>query len=143
TLRLMDAPPTVFELPGGSASSFPPVSPEDARACYFASLALGMKGHNLYIFTGGPNPPGVGGTDDVYDYGDSVGADGEVRPLFGAQQAIGAFLKKHPFFPAAARETDCRALVDWNAARADQWTTMGDPFEFAPQQYGISCAKGS
>jgi beta-galactosidase len=142
TLRLMDAPPTVLELPGGSASDWPSMGPEDAEACYFAHLALGMKGHNLYIFTGGPNPPGTAGTDDVYDYGAAVGAGGEIRPLFRAQEALGAFLKKHPFFPAAAREVDCRALVDWTAARADRWTSRRDPFAFAPQEAWEFLRKG-
>ncbi|MFT3772509.1 MAG: beta-galactosidase [Minicystis sp.] len=142
TLRLMDAPPTVLELPGGSAADWPPIGPEDAQACYFAHLALGMKGHNLYVFAGGPNPPGTAGTADVYDYGAAIGADGRVRPLYRAQQALGAFLSKHPSFPAATRESDCRVLVDWLAARADQWTKARDPFTFAPQEAWEFLRKG-
>src|SRR5262249_12119973 len=66
----------------------------------------------------------------------------EVRPLYRAQQAMGRFLKKHPFFPAAARESDCRVLVDWTAARADQWNTKRGPFTFAPQEAWEFLRKG-
>ena len=59
-LRLYGYPPTVFELPAGSLSDWPPITASDAKAFYFANVALGMKGHNYYIFTGGPNPPGDG-----------------------------------------------------------------------------------
>lgn len=142
SLRLMNAPPTVFELPGGSLSDWPPIGEEDARACYFTNLAMGMKGHNLYIFTGGKNPPNAGSTDDIYDYCASVGANGEIRPLYRAQRALGAFLKKHPFFPAASRESDCRALLDWDAARANQWTRRRAPFVFAPHESWDFLRKG-
>ena len=48
-LRLMGMPPTVLEMPGGSPSDTPPILKEDLQACYYANLAMGMKGMNLYI----------------------------------------------------------------------------------------------
>lgn len=142
TLRLMDAPPTVFELPGGSGSDWPPIGREDAEACYFTNLALGMKGHNFYVFTGGPNPPGLGNTDTIYDYGASIAADGTRRPLFDAQKAMGTFLKKNDAFPSSVRESDFRVLVDWTASRADQWNRQRGPFALAPQESWEFMRKG-
>ena len=56
----MGYPPSVLEIPGGSASDWPPITPNDALTTYLTNLAFGMKGSNYYIFTGGPNPPGAG-----------------------------------------------------------------------------------
>lgn len=130
TLRLMGYPPSVLELPAGSLSDFPPFMPEDARACYLLHLALGMKGHNYYIFTGGPNPPLVGGTTDDYDYGAAIGSDGEVRPLYAVQREIGALLAEYPWLVEAEREDDCRFALDLEHVRsAFYWQKRGDlPF---------------
>jgi beta-galactosidase len=125
-LRLMGYPPVVFEIPSGSASDWPPVLPQDARACYMANLAFGMKGHNYYIFTGGPNPPGLGATTDLYDYGAPVGAAGEIRPLYQAQKEFHAFLQKYSWLPQSARESDCRFGLDFDAVRSHHfWKNRG------------------
>ncbi len=131
-LRLMGYPPTVFELPGGSCSDWPPLAPEDLRACYLANVALGMKGSNYYILTGGPNPPGAGVTTDLYDYNASIGARNEVRPLYGVQKDFGLFLQERPWLMEAEREADCRIVLDWDAARAGHyWHGQGE-VPFAP-----------
>jgi beta-galactosidase len=125
-LRLMGFPPTVLELPGGSASDWPPVTPEDAQACYFTNLALGMKGSNYYIFTGGPNPPGAGATTDIYDFTAAIGPQGEVRPLYRAQQAFGEFLQAHAWLAAGERVGDVRFTLDFEQARAERyWAAQG------------------
>ncbi len=129
TLRLMGYPPTVYELPGGSAADWPPITPEDAKACYLANVALGMKGSNFYIFTGGPNIPGTGATADIYDYGAAIGADGEVRPLYGVQKQVGQFLKRRPWLAAAERVHDCRVALDIPGSRAgNYWGAANVPF---------------
>ncbi len=132
-LRLMGFPPTVFELPGGSASNWPPITPEDALACYMTNLAYGMRGHNLYVFTGGPNLPGTGDRSDSYDYGAAISATGEVRPLYGAQKAFGDFIAAHPWLATAQRETDCRIALDFEHVRAQTYWKGGD-FRFTPPQ---------
>ncbi|HNT75749.1 MAG TPA: beta-galactosidase [Anaerolineae bacterium] len=120
-LRLFGFPPTVLELPGGSASDWPPITPEDALACYLTNLAYGMKGHNVYIFTGGPNPPGVGESTDMYDYGAAIGADGDVRPLYAAQKALGDVIAQYPWLVEAERAGDCRLALDFEYARAERY----------------------
>lgn len=135
-LRLMGFPPTVFEMPGGSASHWPPVTPEDARACYLTNLALGMKGHNYYIFTGGPNPPGTGANTDLYDYGAGIGANGEIRPLYQVQKEFGVFIQDHPWLAEAGREADCRFTLDWQQARSYlYWQERGEFLLSSPQAW--------
>jgi beta-galactosidase len=133
-LRLMGFPPTVLELPGGSCSNWPPVLAEDAYACYLTNLAFGMKGHNFYIFTGGPNPPGAGSTTDLYDYDASIGASGEVRPLYAVQKAFGRFIQEHRWLVEAAREYDCRFALDFEHARAHNYWKQRAGFLYSPTE---------
>ncbi|HEY3341014.1 MAG TPA: beta-galactosidase [Anaerolineae bacterium] len=126
-LRLMGYPPTVFELPGGSLSDWPPVTPHDAKTCYLTNLALGMKGSNYYIYTGGPNAPGTGVTADVYDYGASVGPFGDTRPLYQVQKDFGRLLAERPWLAEAQHEFDCRVALDFEHVRAENyWKDRGD-----------------
>ncbi|GEM_PF-414123 len=126
-LRLMGFPPTVYELPGGSLSDWPPITPQDARACYLANLALGMKGSNYYILTGGPNAPGSGVTADVYDYGASIGPFGDIRPLYQVQKEFGHLVADRPWLAEAEREYDCRVGLDFEYVRADNyWKGRGN-----------------
>jgi beta-galactosidase len=120
-LRLYGFPPTIFELPSGSLSDWPPITASDAKAFYLANLALGMKGHNYYIFTGGPNPPGMGATGDTYDYGAPIGADGEVRWLYSTLKSFGLFIQDNPWLARAEREFDCRFALDWEMSRAERY----------------------
>lgn len=129
-LRLKGVPPTIFELPGGSLSDWPPITPQDARACYFANLALGMKGHNYYIFTGGPNAPGTGATADLYDYGAAIGARGEKRPLYKAEKEFGLFVRERPWLMEARGEADCRLAFDLETERADHYARGRGSFVF-------------
>jgi len=117
-LRLMGYPATIFELPGGSFSDWPPVTPEDVLCCYMTNTALGMKGSNYYIFTGGPNPAGVSHQGDIYDYGASVSATGEIRPTYAAQKEYGRFLADHAWLAGAGREADFEIGLDWEQSRS-------------------------
>jgi beta-galactosidase len=127
TLRLLGYPPSVFELPGGSASDWPPVTPVDAKACYLANVALGMKGSNFYIYTGGPNIPGTGTTTDLYDYGAAVGAAGEVRPLYQSIKDVGLFLRNNAWLAEAELEAGCRFALDLEMLRtAEVWQAPGE-----------------
>lgn len=126
-LRLMGFPPTVYELPSGQNFDFPPTLCEDERTCYMTNVAYGMKGHNYYIYTGGPNPPGAGTTGDVYDFNAPVGADNEIRPLYRTQKAFHEFLLARPWLCEAQRECDFRVALDWEHSRASYyWKQRGD-----------------
>jgi beta-galactosidase len=141
-LRLLGFPPTVFEMPSGSCCDWPPITPEDERACYLANVALGAKGINYYIYTGGPNPPGCGTTTDIYDYGAPVGPGGEVRPLYRVQKELGLFLKERPWLAEAEREADCRLVLDFEAARSEKyWKGRGD-VAFSPPDAWAFLRKG-
>jgi len=117
-LRLMGYPATIFELPGGSFSDWPPVTQEDTLSCYLTNTALGMKGSNYYIFTGGPNPEGVSHHGDLYDYGASVGAFGEIRPTYESQKTYGCFLAENGWLAGAERVPDFSVGLDWEHARS-------------------------
>ncbi len=117
-LRLMGYPATIFELPGGSFSDWPPVTKEDTLCCYLTNTALGMKGSNYYIFTGGPNPEGVSHHGDIYDYGASVGAFGEIRPSYESQKTYGRFLDENAWMSGAERVPDFFIGMDWEQARS-------------------------
>jgi beta-galactosidase len=127
TLRLMGFPPTVMEMPSGSLSDWPPFTPQDANACYWTNLALGTKGINYYIFTGGPNPPGAGTTSDVYDFSAPVGPFGEVRPVYQVQKELGTFLSERPWFSALQRAVDVRCLLNMEYPRSwNFWRAKGE-----------------
>jgi beta-galactosidase len=130
-LRLLGYPPSVFEIPGGSASHWPPVTPGDALAAYFTNLAFGMKGSNYYIFTGGPNPPGVGQNTDLYDYGASIGAHGEIRPLYEAQKTFGTWIQSHLGWLTADRRSDFRLGMDFEYSRSGQYWRERGPYLFS------------
>lgn len=124
-LRLQNRPATIFELPGGSLSQFPPVTPEDAACAYLANIALGMKGYNYYIFTGGPNPPECGTTSDIYDYDAAVSATGEIRPLYYVQQRLAHFLHANAWLAEASMLHDVRVGMDYELQRG--WRYGNDP----------------
>jgi hypothetical protein len=65
------------------------MSATDAKACYMMNLAFGLKGHNNYIFTGGPNPMGYSATTDNYDYSAPV--------LPGMKKSVLSTYKSPPF----------------------------------------------
>jgi beta-galactosidase len=130
-LRLMGYPPSVLEMPGGSASNWPPLTPTDAFTAYMTNLAYGMKGVNYYIFTGGPNPPGAGSTTDLYDYDAGIGANGEIRPLYDYQKEFGQFVHANPAWLTSTRLTDFRIALDFEYSRAVHYWPERGPFLFS------------
>lgn len=118
SLRNLGMPPTVYELPGGSLADWPPVTPQDAAACYALNIALGMKGYNYYIFAGGENPPGCGTTGQVYDYGAALSPTGEKRPLYFVQQKLAAFLHRHEWLAGAHQACNFNVALVWDHARS-------------------------
>ena len=117
-LRLMGFPATVLELPGGSCSDWPPMTLEDLECCYMLNVALGMKGFNYYIFTGGPNPQKTGNNGASYDYGAAIGADGTIRPLYHLQKDFHEFLQAEIWLAEAERVNDLNMGLDWEHSRS-------------------------
>ena len=128
TMRALGMPPSVMELPGGSPSDTPPILQEDLLACYMANVAVGAKGVNLYIYTGGPNFPGTGETCDVYDYHALVRADGAVNETFASLEALGRFCKAHPWMQRAERAYAAQIGFEWDTLRSEDWDDRSQPF---------------
>ena len=117
-LRFFGVPPTIFEMPGGSFSDFPPFTAPDAECAYLLNVAYGAKGYNYYIFAGGYNLPNTGTTSEVYDYGAALSPDGEVRDLYRAQQRLARFLATHGWLAGAERVADCLIGLNWEYSRS-------------------------
>lgn len=142
-LRDYGSPPTVWEMPGGSASDWPAVTPGDGLAAWMANLAYGMKGVNYYIFAGGPNPPGAGTTSDLYDYGAAVdAATGERRPLWHAQRAFHGFIQRESWLADAAIVADCRIALCGEYANASRYAIDRTGLAFAPAEAWTFTRKG-
>lgn len=117
-LRLMGMPPTVLEMPGGSPSDTPPILPQDLLACYQSNLAMGMKGMNIYVYTGGPNVQGTGATCDIYDYNALIRADGSKNATFRVLEEFGTFLAANGWMQKAALASSVQVGFEWAATRA-------------------------
>ncbi|MFZ2654001.1 MAG: beta-galactosidase [Victivallales bacterium] len=142
TMRHYGTPPTVFELPGGSASDYPPITPHDAGCCYLANIAYGMKGYNYYIFTGGVNPPGAGTTGEIYDYGAAVSSTGEVRDLYKTQQKLARFLKKHSWLAGAEQVPDCQLGLSREYSRSGRYCGDNKGIDFSNNEAWDFMRKG-
>ncbi|MDR1640168.1 MAG: beta-galactosidase [Clostridiales bacterium] len=116
-LRLMEYPPVVLEMQAGNCVDWPPVTPADIKCWLFLNLAFGMKGVNYYVFTGGPNPHGIGGDGDMYDYCAPIGPAGEIRPTYEVLKSFGAFVKSNSWLAASSLESDYRLGLNWDHAR--------------------------
>ena len=115
------------------------MSATDAKACYMLNIAFGMKGHNYYIFTGGPNPAGYGATTDTYDYGAPVGAKNEVRPLYYAQKEVADFVASEKWLSNAKMIHDCRISMDFEYARsANYWKNNGNFGVSSPEAWELT-----
>ena len=140
-LRLMGMPPTVLEMPGGSPSDTPPILPEDLLACYKCNLAMGMKGMNIYIYTGGPNVPGTGNTCDIYDYNALVRADGSKNTTFRVLEKFGAFLAANGWMQRASLASSVQVGFEWQATRAQGYDFKKQPLPLSESwdfmQHGI------
>jgi hypothetical protein len=128
-LRHFGKPPSVLEMPGGSAMDYPPILGSDLECAYLANLAYGMKGYNIYVHAGGANPPGAADPSvgmAVYDYGAGISPQGELRELYFVQQKVAALIQAHPWLPAASRVSDCRLGLVREYARSVHYG-MGGP----------------
>ena len=118
-------PPSVLEMQSGSASCYPPIFPENAYGFYMAHVALGMKGSNYYVFTGGPNFENTGNNVDIYDYHAPVSATGEVRPLYDVQKKRNEFSHRQDWLLTESRVCDVQYGFNWDSLQE----TVGGPWK--------------
>lgn len=127
TMRSMGMPPSVLEMPGGSPSDTPPILPADLLACYMTNLALGMKGVNYYIYTGGPNFPETGETAEIYDYNAHVRADGSLNDTYYILKQFNEFMNQHKWMQRGKRVASVQVGFEWNTLRCDEYDYAGLP----------------
>ena len=112
-LRLMDQVPSVLEMQAGNCADWPPTTPQNLECWYNTCLAMGMKGVNWYVFTGGPNPPKVGGDGDLYDYCAAVGPFGEIRPSYNVLKNFSEFVNTENWLVDAEMDHNYLLGLDW------------------------------
>jgi len=127
-MRLMGMPPSVLELPGGTPADTPPILPEDLLACYQTNLAMGMKGCNYYVYTGGPNFPGTGNTCENYDYNAHVHADGSLNPTYESLKVFGRFAQSHGWMQRGGRRGSAVIGFEWKSTRSADVEYSGQLF---------------
>lgn len=119
TLRTLGMPPMAMELPGGSCADTPPILANDMLASYMTNLAMGLKGLNYYIFTGGPNFGDTGATCEIYDFCAPVAADGTVREdKYAAIKTLGDFAHSHKWMQRTRRFASVQVGFEWNTLRS-------------------------
>lgn len=152
TLRALGMPPVAMELPAGSCSNTPPILANDMLACHMTNTAVGLKGSNYYIFTGGPNVPGTGASCDIYDYDAPVHADGSLnQPNYDAVTTYGHFLRDHSWMQKARRTASVQIGFEWNTQQCDNYDYTGLPYGGADAGrfiekgllYSLMCSKYS
>lgn len=129
-LRHLGMPPTVLEMPGGSAMDYPPILGHDLEAAYLTNLAYGMKGYNIYVFAGGKNPPGAADPSvgmSTYDYGAGIAPDGSLRELYYVEKKVADFIHAHPWLTSAQRMTDCHMGLVREYARSAHFCRVDHP----------------
>ncbi len=117
-LRMMDMPPVVLEMQSGALADIPRMLPEDMSAMYHMCIALGMKGVNYYVITGGPNVEGTGETCDIYDYNAPISADGTMKDTFEAIREANIFMRNHAWLQQSRRRTSVAIGYEWSTHRA-------------------------
>lgn len=140
-LRNLGVPPTILELPSGSASDWPPITPGDCTAAYMTNIAMGMKGWNYYIYTGGPNVEGTGSTTDLYDYGAPIGPFGEIRPLYYAQKEVHRLCKENALYSTSICE-DFYVGYDRLSLRPYSFSGFGGKGFLPPDKSWELCRQG-
>ena len=144
TLRAMGMPPSVLEMPGGSPSDTPPILKNDLLACYMTNLAMGMRGVNYYVYTGGPNFAGSGETCDVYDYNALVHADGSLNETFEAMREFHSFMHENRALSRSRQIASVQLGYTWeDALSAACDGASGDTIDFLRKgvMYSLMCTE--
>ena len=119
-LEEMGNPYSVFEMQAGSFTNIPPLLPEPLEAFYMSHLAMGLKGVNYYIFTGGKNSGEYGMTNNVYDYSACVSANGKKRPNYNVIKRFSQLMKQNAWLSETSRDYSVRIGLEAQTMCADQ-----------------------
>ncbi len=129
TLEALGMPPAVLEMPAGSSCDMPPILANDLKACYLSNMAVGMKGVNYYVFTGGPNFEDTGENRDLYDYGAPIAADNTIRDTYYAMKDFHEIANAHAWMQHTHRTASVQIGFEWNLMRAaGAYDPKGLPF---------------
>lgn len=145
-LRNMGMPASIYEMPAGSGSDWPPVTAQDLECAYMLHTAFGMKGVNYYILAGGANPEKIGATTDMYDYGAPISPAGEKRDSYRMMKQYHQFLKEHDWLAGTKLAADFNIAMDVHQSRCqfekNKKLTMGvsnlDIWSFMRKGYMIT-----
>lgn len=118
-LETLGNPYSVMELQGGTYATIPPVLPEDLEAFYMTHLAVGLKGVNYYVFTGGKNSEEFENSACVYDYSACVSADGKKRPTYRAVKRFSHLLRDNAWLAATEREFSVQLGCEFGMLREE------------------------
>lgn len=118
-LEQLGNPYTVLEMQAGTYTDIPPVTPRALELFYMTHLAMGLKGLNYYIFSGGKNSGDFGFTSAIYDYQACVNAYGKKRPNYRVIQRFSTLMKDNPWLVEADRVSSVQIGVDMNILHND------------------------
>lgn len=135
-LTALDMPTAVFEMQAGSFSDYPPMLPEDLRAMYFAHLALGLKGLNYYVFSGGPNIKYTGETGDYFDFNAPISSDNKIRPTYNSLVDFNDFASKNNWLYDRERINDVQIGFTWEQRYYSRYMPEGSDPSFY-MNYGL------
>lgn len=116
-LNELNMRPISLEFQSGTFADTPPILYADQFAHCMVNLAMGIKGWNYYIFTGGPNFEESGTTGQVYDFGAPISADGTVTEKYAALQAVNQFIKQNEWLSSSQRCTSVQIGFDWETLK--------------------------
>ena len=122
SLRHYGFPPTVWEMPSGFCIDWVQLTPENLRCAYYLNLAMGMKGFNYYIFTGGKNPNRLCAVTDDYDCNAPIGTGNKLNPAYYVQKEFHQFLQTHSWLTQAKQESDFYVGVYREYGRSEEYS---------------------
>ena len=125
-LKNLGYPFAVLEMQAGNIVQIPPVLREDLYAWFMTHLAVGLRGVNYYIFTGGENHADSGTSADIYDYCAPVSADGEVRRSYGALTDFHSLLHANRWLCTSERRTSVQIGFEWQTMRCGPYADLAD-----------------
>lgn len=125
-LKCMGHPYNIMELQAGTPFQFPPVLYEDMYFADMVNLAVGIKGVNHYVISGGPNPEDIGSTSEMYHYSAPISPDGKIRKTYYALKDYHKFMNSNNWLAGAKRISSVQIGYEWENLRHGSYIGMVD-----------------